>query len=248
MSEPTCEKCGNEIVPGMRFCRKCGAPTGVFEDATTRALDSTPPIGAPTTVLNSGATGPAYIKPEARTADVMQPEPKFIAPPPPAPIVQQIQPPAKKSKVVLVLVLLAALVVIAVTACIAVYIGMGDGNVRTQSTSVNEVPSTPTTPGSPETPSAPSPPTAPQPPESKSDLAYPGAKPGIAVSRQNKSMMRYSTTDSVEKVSAWYQERINATDIVRTPGGEPVILRSAHTTVIITADGHETDIMITQEK
>src|SRR5882757_244472 len=67
-----CEKCGSEILPGVRFCRKCGRPTGDSTiAAATQALGSTPALGAPTTVLNQDPTKEAYLPPESKSAPVI---------------------------------------------------------------------------------------------------------------------------------------------------------------------------------
>src|SRR5215831_4768147 len=114
MSRSNCAKCGNDLPPGARFCRKCGTPTGNLDDASTRALESSPPIGAPTTVLNAGKTTPAYIQPNISS----------IAPP-----IAQPQPQAKKSGSK-ILFLLIALVILAVFcgAVIAVYYRLSTPN------------------------------------------------------------------------------------------------------------------------
>lgn len=51
------------------------------------------------------------------------------------------------------------------------------------------------------------------------------------------------TTDSPEKVIAWYTDRLKPTEIVNRPEG-PAILKKGGTTVIITADGEGANIMV----
>jgi hypothetical protein len=73
MPKDSCEKCGNDILPAMKFCRKCGHPTGNAAIAT-QVLGSTSAIGAPTTVLNSDAkTGPAQSPQTAPASEPTKP-------------------------------------------------------------------------------------------------------------------------------------------------------------------------------
>ncbi len=76
-------------------------------------------------------------------------------------------------------------------------------------------------------------------------LMYPNATvTQQVVSVGSPSMMQLTSADSFERILAWYEERLEASEKVITPGANAV-LRSSEATVIIMSDGSESQIMIT---
>ncbi|HZS48179.1 MAG TPA: hypothetical protein VFC63_24130 [Blastocatellia bacterium] len=235
----------------MRFCRKCGHPTGMLEDASTRLLDSTPPVGAPTTVLNSGATGPAFVEPEPQPKQAAPSQPIKQAPSAPVQFVPPIQPqppvqasppapPARKSSGLLIFLIGGFVLIVAVIGCLVIW---KMSTTATTSESQN----------SSSTPQAPAPPTTTPPPSSngsggseKGSMVYPGARVNMSASESGNSFSQYLTKDSVDKVVEWYRSRMNHPAIIR-PASGGVTLTSGSTTVIIAGQGGETVIMIAQQ-
>lgn len=74
---------------------------------------------------------------------------------------------------------------------------------------------------------------------------YPGARTTMVISRAGEGdVLRLETEDSLEKVSAWYTERLKPTERVVQPGS--IILRTGTMTAIIGSDGKSTNIMLRQ--
>ena len=213
-----CEKCGSEILPGVRFCRKCGHPTGNNPTAAaTQSLGATPSLGAPTTVLNPNQTKPVDDRPvPANTA------PRPVPP-------QNTQP--RRSKL---LIMIAVLLVI-FTTTFMYFVVIRDktetgGSQQTAGTNGSQ-------PGSTNTPAG-----IPQ------NLIYPGSKPGMSVSRQNRTIAQYETSDPIGKVIDWYKYKMKVTDLKLTSSGQQAVLTLDKSTVTLTSGGKITNITITQER
>jgi len=221
MPRNACEKCGNEIGPAIRFCRKCGHPTGQPVDATTRALGSTPAIGAPTTVLNSNATGPAYVSPDSKSVPVL--------PPPPVASTEPVRP--NRSKLPIAIAILVV-VLGGVVVCVLVFRGKSDtGGPQQTAGSYGPQSGTPSsTVGV------------------GNSLIYPGSKAGMSVSRQNRTIAQYETSDPIGKVIDWYKYKMKVTELKITPGGQQAVLTLDKSTVTLTSAGTVTNITITQER
>jgi hypothetical protein len=92
-------------------------------------------------------------------------------------------------------------------------------------------------------------PQPPQPPStgkgSASALDYPGAKETMTMTRPEGGMRVLTTTDSFDKVVAWYVERIKPTQNIRTPGTRNVVLIGDKITVDINAEDEDGETKIT---
>ncbi|HXG64805.1 MAG TPA: DUF4097 family beta strand repeat-containing protein [Blastocatellia bacterium] len=102
-----CRNCGAEILPGQRFCRKCGTPTGMEDDIATEKM---PPPGAPTGNFRPSGTNPTG-RPDTSPVYTPPPSPSGYQPsvppypPGPYPPYQQMEKRSSPLKWILLLVL-----------------------------------------------------------------------------------------------------------------------------------------------
>jgi hypothetical protein len=122
-------------------------------------------------------------------------------------------------------------------------------------------PSTTTTPVSPPAVTVPEPPAAqpPQPPSPPQgippgssgssisrELIYPGAETMMEVTDVSEgAVLQLQTSDSFDKVVAWYTQKLKPTKVVKLPSSN-VILEAGETKAIINSRGDQTIILVTQ--
>ena len=237
MSSIPCTNCGAEILPGTKFCRKCGQPSldaASVSEAATRVFEATAEPGAPTQTWNAQPTGPAYLSPTGVASPLQDVTTKSL------------ESVGHKQKTWLAVPIIAVLLAVLV----AVAIGL-----RLSSRYAQPTQAPPATAAAPETVLPPQPPPLPpappaEPPASgasvsTSELMYPGAETVMDMKVNRESMLELRTSDPLEKVVDWYTTKIKEADIIRTPGRE-AILRSGKTSVIISNRSGLTDILIKQ--
>ena len=189
--------------------------------ASTQVLGSTPALGAPTTVLNQNPTKPAYLPADSNSeAGGSAKAAVAVASPKP-----------QRSKLPVVIIVLILLMSGAVV-CFFVLQSKPQGRGPQQTVESNS--------GQPGTYNSPT--GIPQ------NLIYPGSKPGMSVSRQNRTIAQYETTDPIGKVIDWYKYKMKVTDLKITSGGQQAVLTLDKSTVNLTSSGKVTNITITQER
>lgn len=225
MSSVPCVKCGAEIAPGTRFCRRCGQPAldvSSVSEATTRVLRPTAERDASTQHWNAQPTGPAYIAPNEQSS-------------PQAPATKGLERAGRRSKAWLI----SLLIVIPLVALLALTIFVLKSRNTLPIRPVVSVPGAP--PHPPNIPGHPPPGGA---TSANSELIYPGAEITMNLNRgAEESILQLRTSDPFEKVVDWYAGRLKAAEVVRIPG-QNTILQKDGTHVVITATGEGTSILV----
>lgn len=229
-----CSNCGAATESNLRFCRRCGHPITLSE-ATTRTLDPPSVIEPSTQHINSLPTAPSYLPPAA-----MQPLPT----PPTRGFQQDGQ---KRTVIILASLVGFLLVALVVLGLVSFWIskhppaipppqsGAGGGIVPHP-----PVPPTPAPPAPPATTSVGS--------SISREMIYPGATINMEVSRsEGGAVLQLQTTDSFEKVVAWYTAKLRPTKIVNTVG-PTTILRGEGMSAIINGSGDGVNILLKQER
>lgn len=238
MSSLPCIHCGAEIVPGTKFCRRCGQPSldaPSVSEATTRILEATrEPAAGPTQSWNAQPTGPAYIAPGG-PSPLQDVNTKSLEP-----TGQRTQ----KSRFILLFALLFA----AMLCAFAVGMWLSRRQITTAPTPAPPVVTRPGTDLPP--PPPPPPPPIEQPPASgpsvpTSELIYPGAETVVDMRNERDNFLQLRANDPLDKVVDWYMQRLKPTQIFKTPGAGAV-LRTGGTNVVISPGGSGTEIIIRQ--
>lgn len=249
MSSVPCTNCGAEISPGTKFCRRCGQPsldTASVSEATTRVFEATAERKAsPTESWNAQPTGPAYLSPNARAA--------APTPPPLDATTKGLEPTRdQKHKIWLAVSIMSVIIAIFVAVAIGTMLKVRNA-VATQAPPPPVV-ARPET-GLPAPPAPPAPPALPpieEPPAAgtsvaTSELMYPGAETVMDMKSSRDSFLELRSTDPLDKVVDWYTTKLKPSDIIKNgTRGTEAILRAGRTSVIISARGSGTDILIKQ--
>jgi hypothetical protein len=234
MEEATCNQWGASLVLSAKFCRQCGNRLDDSE-MTTRTLEEPSAEPSPydhsTRPARAGITKPTY-------------PPVVVPPQPPAPIYGTAPPPSNKT---VVIVVLAAVLVILMGLGVVGFLVMGrfSGSEPAKTPPAETAASgsgsaaggasaggpgaSVKAPPIPEVPTAPTPPTTvPNPPPApkagnmqfpfSDSLFYPNSTVTMAVNSSGEKVAVLSSSDSLDKVAAWYKERIKPTQDVVMPG------------------------------
>ena len=236
MSSVPCISCGAEILPGTKFCRRCGQPSldaASVSEASTRVFGATAERAQPTQTWNAQPTGPAYIAPAGASPlqDVTTKSLDASA--------------GRKQKFWLAASVISLLLVVFVAVAIGIML-KARSVPPTQTPPVVVVPET----GLPPLPPMPPPPPPAEPPAAgtsvaTSELMYPGAETVMDMKSSRDNFLELRTSDPLEKVVDWYMTKLKPAEVIRTPGKE-AILRAGKTSVIISNRGSGTDILIKQ--
>ncbi|HEY0544209.1 MAG TPA: zinc ribbon domain-containing protein [Pyrinomonadaceae bacterium] len=224
-----CAKCGAELLAGARFCRRCGQ-SSTFDgasvtEAETRVFNDTVERRAPETqYYDQRPTGPGYLSPdETRTAAAAESDASS----------------SRKRNMLIMGSVIILVAIIALTILAAIKL------------TSNPVPTTPivTKPEIPAPPTVPQPPQPPQPPAAETGKAnaldYPGAEVTMEMTHGGEGSMRQlHTSDSFEKVVAWYTDKLKPSEIIKTPEGPTAVLKSKQATAIINSDEEGTQILL----
>lgn len=89
--EQLCQNCGAELLPGQRFCRKCGLATGQEDNIPTQTMPPGP--GQPTSGFRPPSTGPSG---RSETSPVYTPPGSYQPTVPPYPMQYQPYPAEKR--------------------------------------------------------------------------------------------------------------------------------------------------------
>jgi hypothetical protein len=237
-----CTNCGAEIPSEARFCRNCGQrstqinPGSVIE-GTTRLLE-TPERPAASFDQNVYDQPGGLAQPTTRISPQANPTNRDLETNP------------QPSHRVMISLMLAATVVLILA---GLFIALRNRAATT-------APSAPvvTRPDVPPIQPPPPPPPLPSPVTTQGGgispaLVYPGAKTLMQVTDASEgNVLQLETSDSLDKVVAWYTDRLKPTQVIRAPGsnvGEAdsnVILVAGEMKVIINAQGDRTIIMLAQ--
>jgi hypothetical protein len=219
----SCVNCGAELMPEARFCRRCGQPSnpldrGSVTEVTTRRLE-TP--GQPF-MPGQNMTGQQAMETSGQTRAGLTAETQSLAP----------SSPFKKWLPVLLVL------------CVVILLPLFHLLIQWRKSTIRIVPT------APQTPSIPQPPPPPAAADTKSvpfdqRFVYPGARTTMIISKAGQgSTMQLQTDDSVDKVADWYIERLKPEKTLRAK--DNVVLKSDEASVIITANGSGTNIMLKQ--
>jgi hypothetical protein len=237
MSSVPCTNCGAALLPGAKFCRKCGQPsldTASVSEATTRVFEATAERpGAATQAWQAQPTGSAYMSP-AEASPLKDARTKSLEP---AAQTQQ-----KKSG----LVISFAVLFLAIVFAFAVGM-MLKGRMAT--TTPTQTPPAVTVPGTGLPPPPPPPPPVGEPAAEgpsvpTTELMYPGAQTVMDMKTGRDNFLQLRSTDKIDKVTDWYMAKLKPTQIMRR--GTEAVLRSGQTHVILTGSGEATEILIKQ--
>ncbi|MFL6214292.1 MAG: zinc ribbon domain-containing protein [Blastocatellia bacterium] len=233
MQEATCNRCGASIVLSAKFCRQCGNRLDVSE-LTTRTLEEPgadhQPFEHPTRPANAGITSPTY------------PPPAMIQPPPHTPVIGSAPPTSNKT---------ALLVILGAVMAMLIGLGVVAFLVLNRQSALPVPPPPPPHPGQTERGTPPPPPgiTPPPPPAVQTSLdpslIYPGAKVVMDIGSEDARVTHLQTTDDIEKVVAWYVERVKPKNDVKIPGGR--IISAEGINLLFNSTGDGTTIMVTRE-
>lgn len=218
------------MLAGARFCRRCGQASRPFDrssvtEAETKVFQSTREPQLRTQYHEPRPTGPSYLSPNEHTIPDSFPTTELGL---------------TRVKRHGVLWAIAAIVFLLI-------LFGGVMALRWSRSSSAPVPSTiiETPPQSGIAP--PVPPQPPQPPKiemtSGNGLIYPGAEVTMEMTRGNEGSIRQlKTRDSVEKVIAWYTEKLKPAKIIKTP--ESAVLSGDRATAVISSDDGETNVVL----
>ena len=241
MQTSKCTNCGADIEYAAKFCRRCGQAISPSE-WTTRNLEEPTRIEepsrfeAPTRPANSWSTAPTYLPPDAMPQQVIMPG--------------SIESSGQKKTVIALAAVIAVLVIALAGLGIFIFVNRAGGppplpqpEGRSQPL---PPPRAPRAPGVPDQP--PLPPQPPTPPVSVSgEFIYPGSKVTMEMSGGRKGrMVKLSTPDAIDTVADWYIKKIGPAKQIRVPGGSTV-LTGERVAVVITTEGNETSIILTQK-
>lgn len=224
MADVWCSFCGAGIADAAKFCRACGRALDSSE-LTTRNLEPESRFQNATAHVQQAITTPAYLAPSQLPA---------------APSTNDL---TKKPQSLALIITLAAVVgILLFVLAIVLFLRLDSGTPRPDVPPLTiQVPTPP-----PGVPPPPPPPPAPGDIAISDSLAYPGAKTIMNVSSDHgKSVLQLQTTDSPNKVVAWYKDKLKPTQNVDLPFGNS-ILKNGDTTVVITGVEDGTTILISR--
>ena len=237
MSSSSCQRCGADLGAGARFCRRCGLPTASFDgssvtEAETRVFGATAERGPQTQYYDQRPTGPSYMSPAQ------------MSPPQASATVSLPQPKPKRGLILLG----SALMILAIISLTIFAVVKWSGN-HAPTPTVSR-PGAPQAPVAPQAPQIPQPQQPPIPPGagkgSASALIYPGAEVTMEMTRGAEGSVRHlTTTDSFDKVVAWYTEKLRPKENIKSPG-PTAILRGNGVTAIINVEDDLTQILLQQ--
>jgi hypothetical protein len=225
----SCANCGAALLPGGRFCRKCGQPTDTFgrpsvTEVTTRRLGAQgqPFVGEQNPLAQRGVDSQAA---RGETRAVLTAETRGL----PASPLKRWLPALLLLSVVLLVPLVYLLWPRAVVKIIV--------------------------PPAPQAPAVPQPqrPVIPPPPSTGINgtgaidpaLIYPNARTTRIISKSGEGdVVQLQTDDSIDEVADWYKKKLNPTEIIQQP--ERVIYKSDKLTAFISSNGTGTNIMLRQ--
>jgi hypothetical protein len=155
----------------------------------------------------------------------------------------QIPPPPQKKRGMILLG--SALMVLAIISLTVFALMKWSSHQTPAPTSARPVaPPAPVVPQTPQVPQPPQPPGAEK--GSASALIYPGAEVTMEMTRGTEGSVRHlTTTDSFDKVVAWYMEKLKPVEDIKTPG-PTAILRGDGITVVINVEDDLTQILLQQ--
>ncbi len=204
-------------------------------EAETRVFPETAGSGNQTQYYDQRPTGPSYMSPAQ------------MSPPQQASATTGLPQPRPKRGVIL---LGSALVILAIIS-LTVFAVMKWSSHQTPATPPTVNPGSAPGTAVPEVPQVPQAPQPPQPPvtgkgSSASALIYPGANVTMEMTRGAEGSVRHlTTTDSFDKVVAWYMEKLKPKEDIKTPG-PTAILRGDDITVVINVKDDLTRILLQQ--
>jgi hypothetical protein len=157
-----------------------------------------------------------------------------------------IAPTGQKKTTVALAAVIAVLVIALVGLGLFIFIDRLNGSSQGDSSGGSGQSLTP--PRAPRAPEVPSQPSSPPPASSISgEMIYPGAKITMDMSGGPKGrVLKLSTPDAVDKVADWYINKIGSAKQIRIPGGSTVLSGNG-IAVVITVEGPETSIILTQK-
>jgi hypothetical protein len=226
MATNFCPNCGANIDTPVRFCRRCGEQlvnSGASmnpSEVTTRTLDQpSPPSDPSTMVVNSGLTAPAYIPPDQFGGATQR----------------GLQAPQSSGHNRLLILAVVFLIVLTSLAILVPPIA------HRVSVAMRGRPHDAATQPPPDTGGASSAPLSPE----LEALRYPGSKRTMQVEDEpGKEVLGFQSSDSVDKVTAWYVARLHPTKVIQLPLGS--VLKNADATVVLTGIGGVTNIVVTR--
>ncbi len=227
--ENSCGYCGASLHEGARFCRQCGNPiplneAGSVTESTTRLLEqSTRPQSPPSTEYQQG--GPVY-SPAAtmRTA--------------PTTNTQGLQRP-QRYRTPLIIFCLTVVFLFVLGLAVAVRVLRHSPLMRPPVTPIQVAPPAPGT-----VPDVPAPPAVAPPADVVgNEFIYPGAKVNLESNSDNGVTLQLQTTDSMDKVVAWYTAKLKPTKTVNIPGGVVSIMEGKNGKAVITGNDEGTSII-----
>ena len=242
-----------------KFCRQCGNRLDDSE-MTTRTLEEQSvepqPYDHATRPARVGITKPTY-------------PPVIMPPQPPAPIYSNA--PSNDNKTVIIVILAAVLVILIGLGVVGFLVfgrasssgstsgGSGGAAVSGSDSSAGgagasvPVPTPPIPPTVPTVPTPPTPPNAPAAPKTGNiqfpfgdSLFYPNSTVTLAVNTSSGKVATLQSSDSFDKVVAWYTERIKPTQNVAMPGSH--VLGNKEIKAIISGGDGGVVITLTNEK
>lgn len=193
------------------------AETRIFTDTAERAAPETQ-------YYNQRPTGPSYLAP-SQTAMPQGTQTKALD-----------EARSKRNRVILGS-LFVLLLIVAITFVAAM--SLSKKRAATTSTTTTR-PEIPVPPGVPQPPVPPVPPTAGT--TAVTALDYPGAEVTMEMTRGNEGSIRQlHTSDSFDKVVAWYKDKLKPSDPITTrdKDGSSAVLNGAAATAIVTSDEEE---------
>jgi hypothetical protein len=148
------------------------------------------------------------------------------------------------NKIILILGAMVMALLLALGLTVA-FLTMNEDSEPAVAPPVVSIPAPPNPPARPDAPQPPPPPPLPGGATALDQtLIYPDAEVIMNMSqRDGGGVTQLRTSDPVDKVAAWYEQRVAVTKRVNIPGGN-VVLRWNEGTVIITGAGGQTSIVI----
>jgi hypothetical protein len=180
-------------------------------------------MGTPTQHINAPLTGPAYMAPGEMPAA------------PPAAVTKSLAPSGLRTSLMLVGFVLILLIAVAAVGVVKIF----------TSRASRPEPPTATVPEAPPPPPAP-PPTGRDSSATTSPLVYPGAEIILDISKGENRVLQLRTTDPLDKVVAWYVEKLKPTSNTKVPGENLTVLQGNGVKAVITNTGAQTEIIIKQ--
>jgi hypothetical protein len=239
MQQP-CPRCGYTPDRPSRFCRQCGAPQ--FEETeSTSAETRNYGIGQPPPAqqYQSPASGHSPTEQTPPTVRFYQPPIQNYSP---SPMFHAPEPPKKSRAGLWILIALLTLGLVG-----AGMVGMVTYAIKSRQQYTQNVPiSVPEPPEPPEPPDVepPAPPSGPAvPAENLTKFQYPGAKVNKTVNTFGVNVLTLQTSDSVEKVKAFYQKLVGSPMVETTEDKEHTVVfnSSGPPMVLITIKPHDQD-------